>query len=91
MPTGFWATIIVGAIIGWLASIVAKTNDQMGCLWNMAVGLIGAALGHWLAGTLFHYQVAQGFSWAGFLIGIAGAVLLIMILRLLGVLRRDSR
>jgi uncharacterized membrane protein YeaQ/YmgE (transglycosylase-associated protein family) len=91
MPTGFWGTIIVGAIIGWLASIVAKTNDQMGCLWNMAVGVIGAALGHWLAGVLFHYQVGVGFSWPGFLIGIAGAIVLILLLRLLGILRRDPR
>jgi uncharacterized membrane protein YeaQ/YmgE (transglycosylase-associated protein family) len=89
MPTGFFGTIIVGAIIGWLASIIAKTNDQMGCLWNIAVGVIGAALGQWLAGQIFHYQVMAGFSWIGFFIGIMGAVILIIVLRLLGILHRD--
>ena len=39
---GILATIIVGAIIGWLASIIGKTNDQMGCLWNVVVGVVGA-------------------------------------------------
>jgi uncharacterized membrane protein YeaQ/YmgE (transglycosylase-associated protein family) len=89
MPSGFLGTIIVGAIIGWLASIVAKTNDQMGCLWNMVVGIIGAALGNWLAGAIFHYQVMEGFSWAGFIIGILGAIVLIMLLRMVGILKRD--
>jgi uncharacterized membrane protein YeaQ/YmgE (transglycosylase-associated protein family) len=89
MPSGFLGTILVGAIIGWLASIVMKTNDQMGCLWNIVVGIVGAALGHWLAAVMFDYRVMEGFNWPGFFIGIAGAVLLIMMLRMLGILQRD--
>lgn len=86
---GWFATLVVGAIIGWLASIIAKTNDQMGCLWNIAIGVVGAALGRWLAGALFGYRLAEGFSWPGFFIGIAGAIVLILILRAIGILRRD--
>jgi uncharacterized membrane protein YeaQ/YmgE (transglycosylase-associated protein family) len=89
MPTGLLGTIVVGAIIGWLASIIAKTNDQMGCLWNILVGVVGAALGSWLASKLFHYSVVEGFTWTGFLIGIAGAIVLILLLRMIGILRRD--
>lgn len=89
MPTGLLGTIVVGAIIGWLASIIAKTNDQMGCLWNILVGVVGAALGNWLASKLFHYSVVEGFTWTGFLIGIAGAIVLILLLRMIGILRRD--
>ena len=90
MPTGFFGTIIVGAIIGWLASIIAKTNDQMGCLWNIAVGIVGAGLGNWLASRIFNFgQFESGFSLPGFLIGIAGAIVLIFLLRAIGVLRRD--
>jgi len=89
MPSGLIGTIVVGAIIGWLASIIAKTNDQMGCLWNILIGIVGAALGHWLAGKFFHYSVASGFSWPGFFVGIGGAVLLIVVLRAIGILRRD--
>ena len=82
-------TIVVGGLVGWLASIVAKTNNQMGCLWNIFVGVLGAALGNWLSRTVFHYTAQDGFSIVGFLIMLGGAVLLILILRLLGVLRRD--
>jgi uncharacterized membrane protein YeaQ/YmgE (transglycosylase-associated protein family) len=90
MPSSLLGTIIVGAIIGWLASIVAKTNDQMGCLWNILIGIVGAALGHWVAAKVFHYSVVAGeFSWPGFFIGIGGAVLLIVLLRAIGILRRD--
>jgi uncharacterized membrane protein YeaQ/YmgE (transglycosylase-associated protein family) len=86
---GLIATIIVGAIVGWLASMIAKTNDQMGCLWNMAIGIIGAALGHWIASMAFDAEIAK-FSLRGLLVGIGGAVLLIMILRGVGILKRDS-
>ena len=88
MPTGIISTIIVGAIIGWLGSIIAKTNDQMGCLWNIIVGIVGAALGHWIASTVFHFNIGRGFSLSGFLFGILGAVLLIMLLKMIGILRR---
>ena len=83
------ATIIVGAIIGWIASIIAKTNDQMGCLWNIVVGIVGSALGRWLAASAFDIRAEEGFSVVGFLIGIVGAVLLVFLLRVIGVLRRD--
>jgi uncharacterized membrane protein YeaQ/YmgE (transglycosylase-associated protein family) len=86
---GWFATIIVGALIGWLASIIAKTNDQMGCLWNIVIGIAGAALGRWLATAAFNYPLGEGFSLAGFLFGLGGAVVLIIILRAIGVLRRD--
>ena len=90
MPSGFLGTVIVGAIIGWLASIIAKTNDQMGCLWNIFVGIVGAALGHWLAAKIFHYNVVGNqFSWPGFFIGIGGAVVLIILLRAIGIMKRD--
>ena len=86
---GLIATIIVGALVGWLASMIAKTNDQMGCLWNMVIGIIGAALGHWIASMAFDAEIGR-FSLVGLLIGIGGAVLLIMILRAVGILKRDA-
>jgi uncharacterized membrane protein YeaQ/YmgE (transglycosylase-associated protein family) len=81
--------IIVGGIIGWLASILAKTNDQMGCLWNIVVGLVGGALGSWLIWKIFDYKPESGLI--EFLVGIGGAVLLILILRGIGILRRDKK
>ncbi len=85
---GLITSIVVGAIVGWLASIIAKTNDQMGCLWNIVIGVIGAALGSWLAIRL-GLKVQEGLSLMGFLVSLGGAVVLIILLRAIGILRRD--
>ncbi len=75
--------IIVGGVIGWLASLVMKTNAQMGLIANIVVGIIGSILGGWLAGKL-----NIGASGIGhYLVAIAGAVVLIGLLKLLGVFR----
>jgi uncharacterized membrane protein YeaQ/YmgE (transglycosylase-associated protein family) len=87
---GFIVNIIVGAIVGWLASIIAKTNNQMGCLWNIVVGIVGAAIGNWIATMVTHRPYTSNeFTLTGFLISLGGAVLLIFILRAIGILRRD--
>jgi uncharacterized membrane protein YeaQ/YmgE (transglycosylase-associated protein family) len=75
--------IVVGGVIGWLASIVMKTNAQMGLLANIIIGIIGSVLGAWLAGML---GIGGGLI-VSLLIGIAGAALLIFLLRALGILR----
>ena len=76
--------VIVGGVIGWLASLVMKTNRQMGILANIVVGIVGSALGHLLAGLL-------GFAAFGviarLIVQVGGAALLIAILRGLGVYR----
>lgn len=85
----FIGTVIVGGIIGWIASIIAKTSDQMGCLWNILIGIVGAALGSWIAQRVFHYTVREAsWSWERFAIGVGGAVVLIVALRFVGILRR---
>jgi uncharacterized membrane protein YeaQ/YmgE (transglycosylase-associated protein family) len=76
-------TIIVGGIIGWLASIVMKTNAQMGLLMNIIVGIVGSLIGFWLAGML---GIAAGgvMRWV---VGVIGAMILIGVLKALNVLR----
>jgi uncharacterized membrane protein YeaQ/YmgE (transglycosylase-associated protein family) len=81
MDTIIW--LVIGGVIGWIASIVMKTNAQMGIIANVVVGIIGAALGGFLAGTL-------GIATAGamtYVVAVAGAVILIAILRALGVFK----
>lgn len=85
---GIIINIIVGGLIGWLASIVAKTNDQMGCIWNIVVGVVGAAIGNWIATLLFGEIEFGTFSIIGLLISIGGAVLLIMLLKMLGIMKK---
>ena len=75
--------LIVGGIIGWLASMIMKTNAQMGMIANILVGIIGSALGGWAAGQL-------GIAASGimvYVVAVAGAVLLIFLLRLLGIFK----
>ncbi len=83
MTSLIW-TLIVGGVAGWLASIVMKTNAQMGVLANIVVGIIGSWLGFWLAGVLGLH--ASGLI-AGLLVRVAGAMLLIAILKGFRVLR----
>jgi uncharacterized membrane protein YeaQ/YmgE (transglycosylase-associated protein family) len=77
-------TIVVGGIVGWLASIVMKTNAQMGLIANVLVGIIGSSLGFWLAGSL---GIGAGNMVAQLLVGVAGAAILIAILKALGVFK----
>jgi uncharacterized membrane protein YeaQ/YmgE (transglycosylase-associated protein family) len=79
-------SLIIGGIVGWLASIAMKTNAQMGWIANVAVGVVGSMLGYWIAGLLGFAAVG---GIARFIVAIAGAALLIFILGKLGVLRKS--
>jgi uncharacterized membrane protein YeaQ/YmgE (transglycosylase-associated protein family) len=81
----FIFSLIIGGIVGWLASIVMKTNAQMGMLANVLVGVAGSAIGFWIAGAL---GLAANGGIVRFLIAIAGAALLIFILRALGIFKK---
>jgi uncharacterized membrane protein YeaQ/YmgE (transglycosylase-associated protein family) len=77
-------TLIIGGIIGWLASLVMKTNAQMGVIANIVVGIVGSSIGFWLAGAL---GLAASGSVGAYLIAVAGAAVLIGLLKMLGVMR----
>jgi uncharacterized membrane protein YeaQ/YmgE (transglycosylase-associated protein family) len=83
---GWLVTLIVGGIVGWLASIIMKTNAQMGIIANVLVGVAGSALGYWIAGL---FGIAATGGVARFIIAIAGASLLIFILGKLGLFRKS--
>ncbi len=75
--------IVIGGVIGWLASLIMKTDAQQGVIANVIVGIVGSGLGHWLAPKL---GIAGG-SVVQWLVAIGGAVLLIFILKVLGVFK----
>jgi uncharacterized membrane protein YeaQ/YmgE (transglycosylase-associated protein family) len=77
-------TLVVGGIIGWLASILMKTNAQMGIVANVIVGVVGSAVGFWLAGVL---GLAAFGSMARWLVAVAGAAVLIWLLKAVGVFK----
>jgi uncharacterized membrane protein YeaQ/YmgE (transglycosylase-associated protein family) len=78
-------TLIIGGVAGWLASIVMKTNAQMGLIANVVVGIVGSLLGFWAAGAL---GLAPTGGIVRFIVAVAGAVLLIFILRALGIFKK---
>jgi uncharacterized membrane protein YeaQ/YmgE (transglycosylase-associated protein family) len=78
-------TLIVGGIVGWLASIVMKTNAQMGIIANVLVGVVGSLLGYWIAGVL---GIAPTGGILRFVVALIGAIVLIFILRALGLFKR---
>jgi uncharacterized membrane protein YeaQ/YmgE (transglycosylase-associated protein family) len=78
---GWLITIVIGGIVGWLASIVMKTNAQMGLIANVIVGVVGSAIGFWIAGLL---GFAATNAVVGYIVAIAGAAILIGLLKALG-------
>ena len=75
--------LIVGGVIGWLASMVMKTNAQMGLIANVIVGIVGAGIGGWIA-TKLGIGGGVALSW---LMAIVGAALLIALLKLVGLFK----
>jgi len=83
--TNFLVTLVIGGIVGWLASILMKTNAQMGILANIVVGVFGSFLGVAIANGL---GVRANTTPAAWIVAVLGAALLITILRALGVFNR---
>ncbi len=76
--------LIVGGIIGWIASMIMRTDAQQGMLLNVIVGIVGALLGGWLIGPLIGAgDINSGdFSIMGLLVSLIGAVILLGIVNL---------
>lgn len=72
--------LLFGALVGWLASIVMKTNAQQGGLMNIIIGIIGAMLGGFVFGLLGvgGSNINNGdFSLGALLVSFVGAVILL--------------
>jgi uncharacterized membrane protein YeaQ/YmgE (transglycosylase-associated protein family) len=82
---GWIISLIIGGVVGWLASLIMKTDAQMGWIANVLVGVVGSALGFWIAGLL---AIAPAGGILHFLIALGGAVLLIFVLQRLGVFKK---
>ena len=73
--------LIVGGILGWLASMVMGRNDQMGIILNIVVGIVGAFLGGLLLAPLFGTGTINqsDFSIGSLAVSFLGAVILLAI------------
>lgn len=76
--------LIVGGIIGWIASMVMRTDAQQGIFLNIIVGIVGALLAGWLITPLVGgATINQGdFSLSGLVISLLGAIVLLAIVNL---------
>lgn len=73
--------LVFGAIAGWLASVVMKTDAQQGMLGNIIVGIIGAVLGGFIM-SLVGQTGVSGFNLYSLLVAIGGAIVLLWIVRM---------
>ncbi len=80
---GFWGTILIGILAGWVAEKV--TGSNMGLIMNLITGIIGSWIGFFIAnaaniqlGEFFH-----GWFWGNLVVSAAGAIILLLVLKLL--------
>jgi uncharacterized membrane protein YeaQ/YmgE (transglycosylase-associated protein family) len=76
--------IILGGIIGWIASMIMRTDAQQGLIMNIVVGIIGAFLAGYLISPLFGISTINqnNFSLGGLFVSLVGAIILLGIVNL---------
>lgn len=82
-PINILVWVIVGAIAGWLASLVMRTNGQQGLLEDIIVGVVGGLLGGFLLDLLGVGGEVTGLNIGSILVAFVGAIVLLAILRAL--------
>ena len=73
--------LIVGGLIGWVASLIMKTDAQQGILLNIVVGIVGSLIGGWLISPFVGVGTINqsNFSLGGLVVSLVGAVILLAI------------
>ena len=76
--------IIVGGVIGWLASIIMKTNKRQGLIADIIVGIVGAFIGGYFLSPIFNVSTINegNFSLPALLVSLGGAIILLAISKL---------
>ena len=76
---GLLATIVVGLVAGWLASMLMKTNTG---LWkDLLFGVIGGFVGGWLSSLFLGVNLMSGVNFTSILVAFVGAIVVIAIYR----------
>lgn len=73
--------LVIGGVIGWLASLIMKTDGQQGIILNIVVGVVGAFLGGWLISPLVGVGTINqnNFSLPAMGVSLVGALILLAI------------
>lgn len=77
--------LVVGGLIGWLASLMMKTDGQQGIILNVVVGIVGAMLGGWLISPLVGVGTINqdSFSLGALVVSFLGASILLAVVNLI--------
>ncbi|GGC79039.1 GlsB/YeaQ/YmgE family stress response membrane protein [Marinobacter halophilus] len=79
--------LIMGGLVGWVASLIMGTNGQQGIILNVVVGIVGALIGGWLIGA---GSINEGITVMSFVVSLIGAVILLAIVILIQRLQHRS-
>lgn len=80
---GILIWLIVGGVVGWLASIIMRTDAQQGILLNVIVGIVGALLAGFIISPMIGVgTINDGITVASFLVSLVGAVILLAIVNM---------
>ena len=84
MVTNILIWLVVGGVIGWLASLFMRTDAQQGIFLNIIVGIVGAVLGGWLLAPLAGAGTINNgdFSLPGLGVSFLGALILLALVNL---------
>jgi uncharacterized membrane protein YeaQ/YmgE (transglycosylase-associated protein family) len=76
--------LIVGGVVGWIASLIMNTDNQQGTLLNVVVGIVGAVVAGWISLPLIGAgTINQGnYSFPSLVVSLVGAVILLAAVRL---------
>lgn len=76
------SALVVGGIAGWLAALVTGSGERMGCLLNIAVGIVGAVIGGWIFDNLGLDRPPLGRLLSAVVVAFVGATVFLLVLRL---------
>ena len=77
--------LVAGALVGWVASLIMRTNKRQGLITDIVIGIVGAFVGGIILSPLFHVSTINenNFSLPALLVSLGGAVLLLVLFKLL--------
>jgi uncharacterized membrane protein YeaQ/YmgE (transglycosylase-associated protein family) len=79
MVMGLLIWLVIGGVVGWLASVLMRTDAQQGIILNIVVGIVGAFIGSLLFGGSINSGVITVYT---FVTSLVGAIVLLAVLNL---------
>ncbi|KGK43387.1 transglycosylase [Nitrincola sp. A-D6] len=75
--------LVMGGLVGWIASMIMGTNAQQGIILNVVVGIVGALIGGWLIGPMLGAgSINEGITIMSFIVSLIGAIILLALVNL---------